>query len=77
MTPEIISWKPRHDGEFATAAVAPLESMDFAPLTASPGDLLSHVRRLHRRGRAAAGWMALAVVAGTITAVAFVNFFAR
>lgn len=77
MTPEIINLKSRRDDESAPATSVPLDSMDFAPVFESPRDLPAQVRQLRRRGRVAARWLALAVVAGTITAAAFVNFFAR
>lgn len=77
MTPEIINLKSRRDDEFVSATIVPLDGMDFAPVFESPSDLLAHVRQLRGRGRIAARWLAFAVVAGTITAAAFVNFFAR
>lgn len=77
MTPEITSLKRRREEEFAPATAAPLDIMDFAPDFEAAHDLLAHVRQLRRRSRDAVRWLALAVVAGAITAVAFVNFFAR
>ncbi|MGH9757773.1 MAG: hypothetical protein ACRD4M_08555 [Candidatus Acidiferrales bacterium] len=77
MTSEIINLKSRREDEYAPSTTAPLNHMDFSPVFESPRDLLAHVLQLRKRGRVAARWLALAVVAGTITAAAFVNFFAR
>ncbi|MGH9758699.1 MAG: hypothetical protein ACRD4M_13250 [Candidatus Acidiferrales bacterium] len=77
MTSEIINLKSRREDEYAPSTTAPLNRMDFAPDFETPPGLLTHMRQLRRSGRVAARWLALAVVAGTITAAAFVNFFAR
>jgi len=43
-----------------------------------PGSGLStHMRNLRRRNRGASRWLAAALLAGTVAALAFVNFFAR
>lgn len=77
MTPEIISLNRHREEKFAPATALPLSSMDFEPDFEAPHDLLAHMRQLRGRSRDAVRWLALAVVAGAITAVAFVNFFAR
>lgn len=77
MTSDIINLKSRREEEFAAATAVPLEGTDFAPDFEPPQDLMAHIRQVRRRGRVAARWLALAVVAGTIAGAAFVNFFAR
>jgi hypothetical protein len=43
-----------------------------------PGSgLFTHMRNLRRRNRGASRWLAAALLAGTVAALAFVNFFAR
>lgn len=77
MAPDIINLKSRREGEFKPATAVPMEGVDFAPDFEPPQDLMAHLRQVRRRGRVAARWLALAVLAGTIAGAAFVNFFAR
>jgi hypothetical protein len=55
--------------------------IDFNPATEPevylPNDLSSHVRQLRRRSEGVWHWVAIAVLTGTLTALAFVNFLAR
>ncbi|MGH7838907.1 MAG: hypothetical protein ACREQC_13940, partial [Candidatus Binataceae bacterium] len=76
MTLEIISLNRHCEEKFAPAAAAFLNGVDFAPDFETPQDLLVPMRQLRRRSNGVARWLALAVVTGTITALAFVNYFA-
>ena len=55
--------------------------IDFTPAMEpevyTPDDLTAHVHQLRRRSEGIWHWVAIAVLTGTLTALAFVNFFAR
>jgi len=55
--------------------------INFTPTTepeiCTPNDLSAHMRQLRRRSEGVWQWVAIAVLTGTLTALAFVNFLAR
>ncbi len=77
MTPEIIPFVREADAE-----ATPVHAYDAAferitPQLLAAHGLTNHMRQLQPRNHGIGRWLALAVVAGTVAALAFVNFLAR
>jgi hypothetical protein len=78
ISPETSSYA-RERSSVLAQAIPPLSSSGFwVPLERRTGRSLSaHMRRLRRQRQGISHWLALAVLAGSVVAFAFVNFFAH